>query len=590
MKLKTRLNIIAACSVGVILLTFGLLWHSKSQLNSQIESLNRLNEFKNTASNVEVVVSAYLAHGKARHLKSWDKLYRELRLKVDSTQDLPRRKAMKNYMGSVKDAFELIREIKENPEQYSNEQRKEELLERAEGRIRADIQMFQSIAYNVINNLQDDIQYQQKYQFFLLQLLLVPSVFIIAFLIFRFRRRLNYSLDILLKETKQIANGNLAGAIELEGEDEHARLAEEFNIMTTRLQKKIEELKESRRKIDQSRKRWEKLVEQDPNLIMIHIDGIVQFVNPGGVNLVGAESAEEVEGLNIYDLVKESQLEKAHARVSQVQESKEKVSPTIYEITSLDGKERYLLLESMPIKYDGRDATQTVGLDITERVRYEEEMKKSLEEKTVLLKEIHHRIKNNLAVISGLMELQTMQTDDVHFTSKLQASQLRIQSIASIHELLYQSENFSDLEFHTQLTKLVDTIKATLEADVPIVINYDLDHVVVNVNRAIPAALIVNELVSNAIEHAFEDAEYAKIDIILRERGSQITLEVSDNGQGIPRDLDMKHPDTLGLKLINILSKQLEGDIDYYSDHEGTTFVLSFENIATKGIGSHHLN
>ncbi|WP_138431541.1 sensor histidine kinase [Fodinibius saliphilus] len=589
MKLINRLNIIAACSVGVLVLTFGLLWYSKAQLSNQLESLNRLNEFENTASNVQTVVGGYLADGKVRHLNAWGRLYHELQVDIDSTDDLPRRKAMKNYMESIKDAFELIREIKENPQHYE-EERKEQLLERAEARIRADIQMFKSIAYTVTNNLQADIQSQQKYQLVLLQFLMIPAVFIISFLIFRFRRRLNYSLDTLLNGTKQIASGDLDVAIELEGEGEHTKLAKEFNRMTRKLQKKIEELEESRKKIDQNRKRWEKLVEQDPNLVMIHIDGIVKFINPAGVNLIGAVSAEEVEGLNIYDLIEESQLEKALVRVSQVQESKEKVSPTTYKVTSLKGKERYVQLESMPIKYDDRDATQTVGLDITERVRYEKEMKKSLEEKTVLLKEIHHRVKNNLAVISGLMELQSMQADDTHFASKLRASQLRIQSIASIHELLYQSDNFSDLEFHTQIKKLVNTVKETLVSDVSIEINYDLDHVVINVNKAIPAALIVNELVSNALEHAFSGTEYGKIDITLREREKQIVLEVTDSGQGISNDLDLEKPDTLGLKLINILTKQLGGDIEYHSSIEGTTFVLAFKNVATKGIGSHHLN
>lgn len=590
MNLKNHLNIIAACSIAAILVCVGMLWYSKVQINNRLNYLHKLNEFEHTTANIQTIIEEYLTYGKDRHLQSWGQINRTIQRQVQSIPELPRRKVINNYLASINDGFELIRDIKEHPGRYPDVQQREILLERARGRILADTQLLLSIAYYVTSNLQDRIQLQQERQFTLLQILVAPVVIIITILIFQFRKRINRSLKLLLAGTKQFAQGNLDWTIDLQGHDEHSKLAEEFNAMAKRLRNKIKQLNDSRKQLELNRQRWEKLVEQDPNMVMIHIDGIVKFINPAGIELLGAQSAGELEGKNIYDFLQESDVEKAQSRIDRTIKETEKVTPTVFEMETLQGEKRYIQVESMPIRYKGRNATQTVGLDITDRILYERDIKKSLEEKTVLLKEIHHRVKNNLAVISGLMELQAMETENEHFSSKLKASQLRIKSIASIHELLYQSENFSDLNFRAHLMKLIETNIETLETTFSVSVDQHLEDVTVNVNRAIPAALIINELVSNALEHAFEGMKEGTLGIRMEENNDNVIIQISDNGKGLPDNFKIERGNSLGVTLMNILTKQLDGKLWFETGNSGTTFFLEFENTYSRGIGNHHLN
>lgn len=206
-------------------------------------------------------------------------------------------------------------------------------------------------------------------------------------------------------------------------------------------------------------------------------------------------------------------------------------------------------------------------------------MQKSLEEKEVLLQEIHHRVKNNLAVISGLIELQALNTDDPAIQRMLEESQLRVQSMAIIHEKLYQSESFVDIGFNEYIRQLVDTIISTMEvAEDQLQIDYQLMDIPVNINKAIPCALIINELVVNCIKHAFEPGQRGIIRIHMDRRGEEVTIAVSDSGKGLPPDFSVDSQQSLGMTLVQTLCQQLEASL-YTArgiEERGTTFRFSF--------------
>lgn len=214
--------------------------------------------------------------------------------------------------------------------------------------------------------------------------------------------------------------------------------------------------------------------------------------------------------------------------------------------------------------------------DISEQKKNEQTIKASLKEKETLLAEIHHRVKNNLAIISGLLEMQTFNADEA-IVNELRESQSRIQSIAMVHEKLYQSDSFTDIPFGNYIDELFRFIANTYNVDENSVkIEKDLDPVSLDVSQAIPCGLILNELITNAYKHAFTETENAVIAISLKKDGNRIILRVKDNGKGLPADFEIDQPASLGTTLIHTLVQQLNGDLEVSSEN-GACFSISFE-------------
>ena len=211
-------------------------------------------------------------------------------------------------------------------------------------------------------------------------------------------------------------------------------------------------------------------------------------------------------------------------------------------------------------------------------IQHQHELEESLEEKETLLAEIHHRVKNNLAVISGMLHIQSFKESDKEIQEKLLNSTLRVKSMANIHEQLYQSKNFSKMEFDEGLKKLVDTILTTINHSKEVDVHYDLDSIHLNISQAVPCSLIVNEVVTNCLKHAFKDQDTGKIEISLKKSGNEVNIQVRDDGIGISEPIDDSESESIGLELIQTLTKQLEGQYFYKSRSEGkgTLFELSF--------------
>jgi len=226
---------------------------------------------------------------------------------------------------------------------------------------------------------------------------------------------------------------------------------------------------------------------------------------------------------------------------------------------------------------DCQQGSLWVYQDITERKRYETELETSLQQKEILLKEIHHRVKNNLLVVSNLLEFQTDYTNDSQVLSVLQESQNRIQSMALIHEKLYRSTGLDQIDFGEYLEALVDNLVESYNlVDTDITIQTDIDSILLNIETANPCGLIVNELVSNAFEHAFPNGRQGTIWLNLsQDQTGEITLIVQDNGIGFPTDLDLTQLDSLGLDLVWTLTQQIKGNLAIEQD-QGVCFTLTF--------------
>lgn len=224
-----------------------------------------------------------------------------------------------------------------------------------------------------------------------------------------------------------------------------------------------------------------------------------------------------------------------------------------------------------------KKANEALQAEITERVRAEGQIRASLQEKEVLLKEIHHRVKNNLQVISSLLYLQSKNINDGETLDMFQDSRNRVRSMALVHERLYQSQDLARVDFAEYVQSFAIYLFQSYAVNSNVIkLEINVDDVFLGVDTAIPCGLILNELVSNSLKHAFPEGREGEIRVRLHsDDEGQSTLIVSDNGVGFPKDLDFRGTESLGLQLVNTLVAQLEGTIEL-DRSGGTAFKITF--------------
>ena len=241
-----------------------------------------------------------------------------------------------------------------------------------------------------------------------------------------------------------------------------------------------------------------------------------------------------------------------------------------------DGSEFPVEISLSPIETEEGVLVSAAIRDISDRKLVETKLRASLNEKEVLLKEIHHRVKNNLQIVSSMLNLQMDQLSDPKAIELFKESQNRVRSIALFHERLYQSRDLGRVEIAEYLKGLANGSFATYGVNPDdIVLAVHTEDIPLGVDAAISCGLIVNELVSNSLKHAFPDRRKGQVEVTLRSAATDVVLEVADNGVGVPATLDFRSPSTLGLKLVAIFTEQLGGTMDLTREG-GTRFSLRF--------------
>jgi two-component sensor histidine kinase len=228
-------------------------------------------------------------------------------------------------------------------------------------------------------------------------------------------------------------------------------------------------------------------------------------------------------------------------------------------------------------------------------MRAEEQIKLSLQEKEVLLKEIHHRVKNNLQVISSLLSLQSKGVEDQSALELFRESRDRIRSMALIHEKLYRSQDLARIDFSEYIRSLAAyLVRSYRGSSGPVALKVNADDVLLGIDTAVPCGLIINELISNSLKHAFppNGDKPAAVDALVdaptvkegeirvelcsdQDHQQQLTLIVGDNGVGFPEGLDFRETESLGMQLVNTLVGQLDGTVELYCNG-GTQFKITF--------------
>ncbi len=239
--------------------------------------------------------------------------------------------------------------------------------------------------------------------------------------------------------------------------------------------------------------------------------------------------------------------------------------------------ENYLIVAQ---KYQQSQVCVAVGIDITERQKAEEQIKASLKEKEVLLKEIHHRVKNNLNVVSSLLELQADSIPEPHIGKLFEESQNRIYSMALIHEKLYRSQTIGQINLEDYIQDLANNLFDSYNVSEDCIqLHINVEPIFLNIETATPCGLIINELVSNSLKHAFLDEREGIVSINCHQQSDgQIHLVISDNGIGFPEALDFQDTESMGFQVVCTLIEQLEGTIELQRT-PGTAFSIQFSEL-----------
>ncbi len=248
-----------------------------------------------------------------------------------------------------------------------------------------------------------------------------------------------------------------------------------------------------------------------------------------------------------------------------------------------DGKVKWLYCAGIPVKDDAGKIRQIIGIaqDITDSVTQQDKLQGNLKEKETLLKEIHHRVKNNLQIVSSLLSLQSETITDTDAKEKYRESLGRVKSMALIHEMLYQTKNLSNIRAAEYLNQLVNFISETYNYNRKVKVNLEIDQKIkrIDMNKSVPCGLIINELLSNTFKYAFDNIAKGVVTISLKQLTKDnfdYQLTVKDNGVGINlKTVNIQHPQTLGLQLVHSLVDQLDGKLNVITKG-GTEFQIKF--------------
>jgi PAS domain S-box-containing protein len=370
----------------------------------------------------------------------------------------------------------------------------------------------------------------------------------------------------------QVSFRDISFKKQLEEEKVRSKIIEASNKL---LKKEITERKKIERKLFENERYTRSIIDSSIDMICsTNKDGYIVEYN---------QTAEKIFGYSSQEIIGK------HANILYAnKEEREKVSKRLKETGFFKGEvenvkkngEKFVSYLTASFIYDeGKNIVGSMGIsrDITEEIKQKKELESSLREKEVLLQEVHHRVKNNLQIISSILNLQSSYISDKKILNILKESQNRIKSMSYIHENLYQTNDFSKVNFGEYIRNLSSNLLLTyLQPGKKVNLKIDVEDVFFNLDLAIPCGLIINELLTNALKYAFPSKKSGDIEIVMKKSGQDILLSIGDNGVGMDEKIDIEKTETLGLQLVSSLASQIDAKIKVELK-KGTKFMIEFK-------------
>jgi PAS domain S-box-containing protein len=345
----------------------------------------------------------------------------------------------------------------------------------------------------------------------------------------------------------------------------------------------ITESKKAEKALKESEKKYRDLAELLPQTVFeTDLNGNITFVNRIGHQIFGYTPEELNKGINMIQILVPEDHTRAMKNNQRILNG-ERLPFGEFTALKKDGSTFQIFVNTNPIiQEDKIIGLRGILVDITELKDAENKIKASLKDKEVLLKEVHHRVKNNMQIISSLLNLQIDYLNNEDAIDVLKESQNRVKSMAMIHEKLYLSEDLTQINFADYIQNLVSNLFYLYnikESQIKPIIK--IEDVNLNIETAIPCGLIINELISNCLKYAFPNQMKGEIIINLKSIEDKFELVISDNGIGLPENININKIKTLGLLLVNSLTEQIDGKISIYKK-DGTQFKITFKELKYK--------
>lgn len=329
----------------------------------------------------------------------------------------------------------------------------------------------------------------------------------------------------------------------------------------------------------ESEERYRSLIQTSPDAVTVtDVGGRITYVSHQTLNLHGFRRKEELLGRKFAELIAPES--RAQAIIYLRKTLKEGLTRNLeYTLLKKNG-DRFIGEIDTAVVKDGQGNPLTfiaVTRDITDRKEVQTQLEASVREKEYLLQEIHHRVKNNLQVISSILDLSRMRIDDPRAVDLITNARSKIQSMAFIHSQLYRSERFDRIEMGQHIRELLRYLTAVYNPEGAVSCHVGIEEVYLSLTQAIPCALVMNELISNAFKHAFTDRKEGTIEVSMTvAAGSTAVISVKDDGTGTGDDFDLAGVNSLGLKLVrNLVERQLKGSIKL-ARKKYTEFLIRF--------------
>ena len=379
----------------------------------------------------------------------------------------------------------------------------------------------------------------------------------------------DYELQLLAKDGRVI---DVSVSSHIVFDDDCNPVGVEGVLRDISTRKKMEEaLKESEQK-------FRTMVENSLQGIFIVQDMEMVYANEALSQIVGY-SLEEIQALSqeeMRGIIHPEDQNKVWGRMADRLAGKDVPSRYEFKAIKKNGDTVWMEMVSNRIEYEGKPAVQGAIIDISDRQQADEQIKASLKEKEVMLREIHHRVKNNMQIILSLLRIQSRTVADKETREVFKQSQNRIRSMALIHEALYKSGDLAHIDFADYISRMTTHLLSIYREDLGHVeVKQEAEGVFLDINKAIPCGLIISELVSNSLKHAFPEKREGNVLIRMLMNKGKNELVVKDDGIGFPAGLNFRKTETLGLQLVTDLVLQVSGSIQLKRT-KGTEFIVKF--------------